>query len=411
VIAQKFIDRMGFGSSDDRAGCRWVAVHHGLSDGGNNHIHIVVTLTTEDGRRASEHKDFPRAQELCAELEVEHGLRVDAVRDRASRSPGVSRGELRRAAAAGSGVPDRVWLRQQVRGAVAAAQGEEEWVANMRGAGLLVGVRSDPHDGERVVGYKVARPPAEGENPVWFSGRSLDGELSLDRVRQRWPAAAPLTVQQWRETRAAAPAEGVADSRVMRLRQAAAEVRAATADTGRLSPDSADVDVVARAGVDVMTQIAWISEEIGHGPVTRAADSLARAAAPQRRVVRQSPSKDAAQLARRLGSVALLLAMTGRPGNRSEVVAAVALVVAAARLAEAIRDLRAAAGRSGAASAARQAGAHLSPVLDAAGRAGVRVEDGDRPLAQPTPQERSHAERRRASDRERGRGGGDERGR
>lgn len=77
-IAEKFVERMGFGSTDmhgeDAAPTRWAAVRHGLSEKGNDHIHLVVNLVREDGTRAPVDNDFPRARDLCRELETEFGL-------------------------------------------------------------------------------------------------------------------------------------------------------------------------------------------------------------------------------------------------------------------------------------------------------------------------------------------------
>ena len=44
AIAQDFVDRMGFTETSGKAECRWVAVRHGLSTNGNDHIHIAVSL-------------------------------------------------------------------------------------------------------------------------------------------------------------------------------------------------------------------------------------------------------------------------------------------------------------------------------------------------------------------------------
>ena len=49
TIAEEFVDRMGFTQVSGKAGCRWVAVRHGLSKAGNDHIHIAVNLVREDG--------------------------------------------------------------------------------------------------------------------------------------------------------------------------------------------------------------------------------------------------------------------------------------------------------------------------------------------------------------------------
>ena len=43
-VAQAFVDRMGFTQASGKADCRWVAVRHGLSSNGNDHVHIAVSL-------------------------------------------------------------------------------------------------------------------------------------------------------------------------------------------------------------------------------------------------------------------------------------------------------------------------------------------------------------------------------
>ena len=47
---------MGFTEISGKADCRWVAVRHGLSKAGNDHIHIAVNLVREDGAKASMHQ-------------------------------------------------------------------------------------------------------------------------------------------------------------------------------------------------------------------------------------------------------------------------------------------------------------------------------------------------------------------
>jgi hypothetical protein len=48
-IAHQYVTEMGFAGDGERAGCRWIAVHHGRSVAGNDHIHLVITRATEDG--------------------------------------------------------------------------------------------------------------------------------------------------------------------------------------------------------------------------------------------------------------------------------------------------------------------------------------------------------------------------
>ncbi|GGE98433.1 relaxase/mobilization nuclease domain-containing protein [Mycetocola zhadangensis] len=74
AIAQDFADRMGFTEASGKAPCRWVAVRHGLSTNGNDHVHIAVSLVREDGTKATTHNDFSRAQKVCRDLERDYGL-------------------------------------------------------------------------------------------------------------------------------------------------------------------------------------------------------------------------------------------------------------------------------------------------------------------------------------------------
>ena len=41
--------QMGFTEASGKAPIRWVAIHHGVSTNGNDHIHIAATMVREDG--------------------------------------------------------------------------------------------------------------------------------------------------------------------------------------------------------------------------------------------------------------------------------------------------------------------------------------------------------------------------
>ena len=59
AIADDFVRAMDFDDAEGaKAPCRWVAVRHGVSTNGNDHIHRVVNLVREDGTKASVHNDF-----------------------------------------------------------------------------------------------------------------------------------------------------------------------------------------------------------------------------------------------------------------------------------------------------------------------------------------------------------------
>ena len=48
-VAHRTMAGLGFTETEERAGCPWVAIGHGLSENQNEHIHIAVSLVREDG--------------------------------------------------------------------------------------------------------------------------------------------------------------------------------------------------------------------------------------------------------------------------------------------------------------------------------------------------------------------------
>ncbi|WP_422665424.1 relaxase/mobilization nuclease domain-containing protein, partial [Aquipuribacter hungaricus] len=123
AIAHDFVEEMGFTGQDlevadatgegvadgaagerataGRAACRWVAVRHGVSTNGNDHVHIAVSLVREDGTKASTWNDRPRAQRITGELERKHGLQVLESRGAGRGSRGVKPAEVATAARRG----------------------------------------------------------------------------------------------------------------------------------------------------------------------------------------------------------------------------------------------------------------------------------------------------------------------
>src|SRR4051812_34186511 len=128
-IAEEFVARMGFAGDGVAHPCRWVAVRHGASKAGNDHVHLVVSLVHEDGRVANGWNDRPRAQATCGELERKHGLRV--LESRAAGRGG-ARGhkpaERATATKAGSEELPRERLERVVRASAAASVDEAEFV-------------------------------------------------------------------------------------------------------------------------------------------------------------------------------------------------------------------------------------------------------------------------------------------
>lgn len=203
TIAQQFVDRMGFTEESGKAACRWVAVRHGLSKNGNDHVHIAVSLVREDGTKASTHNDFKRAQDVCRDLEREHSLAPLESRQLGMGERGVKPGERESAARRGSVEVDAHRLERTVRAAAIASLDEGEFVRRLRRGGVLIRPRYAAGRDDVVAGYSVALRPAGEERPVWYGGGRLARDLTLPRLREGWPDSpqtAQAAVDEWRAT-------------------------------------------------------------------------------------------------------------------------------------------------------------------------------------------------------------------
>lgn len=204
-IAQEFVDRMGFTEVGGKAACRWVAVRHGLSEHGNDHVHIAVSLVREDGTKASTHNDFHRAMKIVRELETEFELRpLRAEREQDMPQRQESRAARESAQRRGAAEVDSTRLERTVRAAASASMDEGEFVRRMRREGVLIRPRFETGRGDIVTGYFVALRPTKGAQPVWHSGLRLARDLTLPELRKGWPDTpenASAAVEEWRATR------------------------------------------------------------------------------------------------------------------------------------------------------------------------------------------------------------------
>jgi hypothetical protein len=72
---------MDFTEDGGKAPARWVAVRHGLSKNGNDHIHIVASMVRDDGTKWNSWKSKYKYQQAARALEKKYGLnQLDAVR-------------------------------------------------------------------------------------------------------------------------------------------------------------------------------------------------------------------------------------------------------------------------------------------------------------------------------------------
>jgi len=189
-IAHDTMDRLGFTEAPGRAGCPWVAIGHGLSTAGNEHVHIAVSLVREDGSKASIWQDRVKLSEACSTFERDYGLTVVDGRTRES-VPGVSRAEDEIAARRGRAEPERDTLARNVRAASVASRDESEFVRRLKVEGIIVRPRYEQGSTERIAGYSVALKPAAGQEPVFYGGGRLAKDLSLPKLRERWQDHSP----------------------------------------------------------------------------------------------------------------------------------------------------------------------------------------------------------------------------
>lgn len=196
-IANDFMDEMGFTEASGKAPVSWVAIRHGHSKAGNDHIHIAASMVREDGTKWSSHLDYKRAQDAARSLEKKHGLEelspVYAMR-------GLRPGEREAAERRGVEEPERRSLARKVRACATAAQDEAEFVRRFRRTGAMIKPRYAAGRDDVVVGYSVAERPPKGGRPVWFGGGHLAKDLTLPRLRGAWDDSTELAngaVAEW----------------------------------------------------------------------------------------------------------------------------------------------------------------------------------------------------------------------
>lgn len=373
-LAESFVAKMGFDDAEGtKAPTRWVAVRHGLSSNGNDHVHLVVNLVREDGTKASIHNDHVRAQKACRELEAEHGLqRLEGdERDRASRGydPAEREADARRRArgtfegARRAGTEKRTWwgldtaernalinaqrrddeprwaLARTVRACATASADEAEFVRRMRRQGVLVRARYAEGRQDVITGYSVAAKPEPGERPIWYGGGHLARDLTLPRLRAEWPDTAEGAMSAAAEwTAAKRGRRPVSPGREMREPDPALW-REVGADLERLreqlrSVPIEDRDTWARVARQTSGAFAAWSARVEEtpGPLAATSDALARTAELRRRPVQPERAPKAS------ASGAAMLLISAAKGGRGAVAQAV-MLRQLANLAKAIHDM------------------------------------------------------------------------
>lgn len=304
-----------YGEEDDAV--RWVAVRHG-----DDHIHIVVMLARQDGRRPRLSNDRYRVRDACLAAEQRYGLRSTAPGDRtAARRP--TRAETEKAARRGMDETPRITLRRHVSTVAAAAGSEQDFFARLEAAGVLVRKRFSARTPGEVTGYAVALPgdTSRDGKPVWYGGGKLAADMSLPKLRHRWitpgsPADGRLTTAE----------RNAAWNHALRAIDAAAAHLCAISAVGQ--DDGSDA---AWATADTLHAAA---AALGSKILRQAADAYDRAArAPYGRIPSPTPAGDSLRRAARLLSAFAFI--TADPSFRPLV-----LITRLAALAEAVGALR-----------------------------------------------------------------------
>ncbi|WP_370413625.1 relaxase/mobilization nuclease domain-containing protein [Streptomyces fradiae] len=184
-IARRIVAAAGIAPEGDEEACRWVAVRHA-----DDHIHIAATLVRQDGRRPRRDHDIRAVQREARKIEADLGLRRLNPGDGTAAKRPTSK-EHFKAKRQGQDTTTREILRTRVRQAVAAASTETEFFALLEATGVAVRPKTGP-SGD-VLGYSVALPGDlnKHDEPVWFSGSTLAGDLSLPKIRHRLTATRP----------------------------------------------------------------------------------------------------------------------------------------------------------------------------------------------------------------------------
>ncbi len=352
AIAAEFMDEMGFTDTSGRSPARWVAVRHGVSKQGNDHVHIVATTVREDGTKVNTYKDQPRSQTVAAGLERRYGLEVLESRGNGLTGRGNKPAELARAQRRDEPEPAKPVLGRTVRACASASTSEAEFVRRMRTEGLLVRARFASGRDDVVTGYSVAQRPSTAQRaqprdstPVWYGGGQLDKDLTLPRLREEWedtPQSSAEAVAEWRAARRQHPVVHGGGRETIRIDSGLVERAGQDLqkwnDYLRSIPLDDRAQWARAAGRTAGVLAAWSRRvEPTPGPLAAASDALARSA--QLPAHQRAPKKAGALSA---GGAALI--MMAASSATDTTVAYTVVLRQVMKAGEAIRDAHQAAG-------------------------------------------------------------------
>jgi hypothetical protein len=300
-IANKAMTALGF-ESDGVEPAAWVAVGHGTSANGNQHVHIAASLVRIDGGRVNTWQSKKVLSRVCAEIETAYGLAVVEGRE-GKGMPGLTRTELERTEREQRAEPARVTLARRVREASVAFCDETSFVRRLRADGMLVRPRFETGGQDAVVGYSVALRSTVDDKPIFFGGGKLAKDLTLPSLRQFWEQSVAdrlAAVSEWRVTESLAPGRETGPSGPDNWTQAVAEAER-MAEKLKAVPVS---DLAAWRGAaweaaGVFAASSRRFEGESPGPMAATADALARSAqhGPGNPVPRRAAGGDFSRIA------------------------------------------------------------------------------------------------------------------
>jgi len=179
-VAADMMDRVGIAPKDDPLGCRWVAVRHGLSSAGNDHVHVVATLARQDGNLPRIRGDWRALREGALEWEKHLGLTLTAAAGQGGTQQQPSIGERPKQKRLAGGDLDEKGLTtaKAVRAAAVRASNSEEFFKILEANGMRVNRSFDRASGQ-VRGYSI------GTGSDRLSGSELQGQ-SLPKLQRMW---------------------------------------------------------------------------------------------------------------------------------------------------------------------------------------------------------------------------------
>ncbi|GAB2864469.1 relaxase/mobilization nuclease domain-containing protein [Nocardioides pacificus] len=301
-VADEYVRGMGFVGQEGRPDASWMAVHHGVSTEGNDHIHVVVCTTLRDGSTVNTGNTGRRSQQVRRDV-LE---RLDFVtplhdQDRQENAPTIkgytaaehNMARDRAAKTEGSAIPDRVQLQRIVRAAAAQSTTEAGFInAVLSHPGVEINAaRWAPGGAETVTGYTVSL-----DGGAAFPASKLASDLTLSKLRPGWTEETPetkqLALELWR-------GDASKLDPLVATRDVPHQLERAAAELGRFNDELAQLDLNDKAAWDNAQEslagtatvlatgrpvgVGANGRAAGFGPdAGRAADALARQALAER---------------------------------------------------------------------------------------------------------------------------------